>query len=156
MKKEMIRSTTLVCSTLTLACVACFSILSAQVKPLLVEDVVRTKRVGSVGGISPTGDWVAYTTLNRIKRVPPKDEKGTYFTPKGTPYLASGSELWVSNLSTSEELEIQHGPWANWGPSWSPDGKFLAFYSDKEGAPQLWLWEASTRRTRRWRGVAPT
>jgi dipeptidyl aminopeptidase/acylaminoacyl peptidase len=39
--------------------------------------------------------------------------------------------------------EIQSG-WHDFNPSWSPDGKFLAFLSYRSGKPEIWLMELST------------
>src|SRR5204863_469871 len=38
---------------------------------------------------------------------------------------------------------------SNWAPQWSPDGKLLAFYSDRAGTAALWLWSSATGQIRR-------
>src|SRR5262249_29733925 len=40
------------------------------------------------------------------------------------------------------------GQGTNWAPSWSPDGNYLAFFSDRSGTANLWVWERSSGRLR--------
>src|SRR5437868_4060113 len=48
----------------------------------------------------------------------------------------SGSSLRRTSISTG----------TSWSPVWSPDGKYLAFYSDRDGVANLWLWDRSMNR----------
>jgi Tol biopolymer transport system component len=40
-------------------------------------------------------------------------------------------------------IEIESG-WHDFNPSWSPDGRFLAFLSYRSGKPEIWLKELAT------------
>ncbi|MBI1928222.1 S9 family peptidase [Candidatus Poribacteria bacterium] len=93
--------------------------------------------------LSPNGEWLAYSVKSQIEMGWGAGE----FLPNGTPAMATGGEVWVTNLQTQEHHHLIPGS-TSWGPSWSPDGRRLAFYSDKNGAPQLWLWEPLTDQLR--------
>ena len=63
------------------------------------------------------------------------------YLPTGLVGLQEGSEIWLVNVQSGESRNLT----PNWGtsycPAWSPDGKRLAFYSDKHETAQLWIWE---------------
>ena len=63
------------------------------------------------------------------------------YLPTGLVDLQEGSEIWLVNVQSGEARNLT----PNWGtsccPAWSPDGKRLAFYSDKHETAQLWIWE---------------
>ena len=63
------------------------------------------------------------------------------YIPTGLLDLQEGSEIWLVNVQSGESRNLT----PNWGtsycPAWSPDGKRLAFYSDKHETAQLWIWE---------------
>jgi dipeptidyl aminopeptidase/acylaminoacyl peptidase len=100
--------------------------------------------------LSPDGVWVAYTLTDprrrKLQGLP--SDQWKFFTCTGTPYLLDNTELLLSNIKTGQTLNISSGRGANWQPSWSPDGKSLAFYSDRSGKAHVWIWERSTGKLR--------
>jgi dipeptidyl aminopeptidase/acylaminoacyl peptidase len=94
--------------------------------------------------ITADGNRVAYEA-----RQPPRNPpRGDRYTPGGTPFSSLGAKVYVTEASSGKTVEICPGGNC-WRPAWSPDGTRLAFYSDSGGTPQVWLWDQSTRKSRR-------
>jgi dipeptidyl aminopeptidase/acylaminoacyl peptidase len=54
----------------------------------------------------------------------------------------SRSNLWIVDVEGTRVRELTHGDWSDSSPVWSPDGKKIAFLSDRDGTSQihvLWL-----------------
>ncbi len=52
------------------------------------------------------------------------------------------SNLWIVDTAGKRVRELTHGNWRDFSPVWSPDGKKIAFLSDRDGTTQihvLWL-----------------
>ena len=127
--------------------------LSAQsaLQPLPVEIASTAKSFAAVEfDLSPDGVWVAYTLTDprrrKLQGLP--NDQWKFFTCTGAPYLLANTDLLISNIKTGQTINLSSGQGANWGPSWSPDGKSLAFYSDRSGKAHVWLWERSTGKLR--------
>jgi dipeptidyl aminopeptidase/acylaminoacyl peptidase len=124
----------------------------AQVKdiqaPLPIEAVAQANYLAATVDLSPDGEWVAYTIRDRTKQETSKDEIHEIFSRTGVPPVGMGCNVWISSTATNESRNLTDRQGNNWGPSWSPDGKYLAFYSDRNGKTQLWLWERSSGKFR--------
>jgi dipeptidyl aminopeptidase/acylaminoacyl peptidase len=57
----------------------------------------------------------------------------------------SRSNLWISDISGSRVRELTHGNWRDSSPIWSPDGKKIAFLSDRDGTNQIHVMWFDTR-----------
>lgn len=126
---------------------------SAQtaLQPLPVEIASTAKSFAPVEfDLSPDGASVAYTLIDprrrKLQGLP--SDQWKVFICTGAPYSLANSDLLISDLKTGRTINISSGKGANWGPSWSPDGKSLAFYSDRSGKAHVWLWERSTGKLR--------
>lgn len=97
--------------------------------------------------LSPDGAWVAYVLQypNRANRA----MIDAAFTPTGAPSTASGARLRITELRTGRTLTVGNESATNWDPAWSPDGRYLAYYSDADGLAHLWVREMATGRARR-------
>ena len=88
---------------------------------------------------SPDGTQLAVAVQSYSRK---REGAGTgHYIPTGLPGLQEGSEIWIINVQSGESRNLT----PNWGtsycPAWSPDGKRLAFYSDKYKTAQVWIWE---------------
>jgi dipeptidyl aminopeptidase/acylaminoacyl peptidase len=120
------------------------------VRPLEIADAVLASDFHTQGrpAFSPDGAAVAYTVCDpRRKKPSPLDKEGSFAT-KGSAYLSMGCDVWIAPLDGSAARNVTAARGNNWGPSWSPDGRLLAYYSDRNAKPQLWVYDGKTRRSR--------
>jgi len=105
------------------AAVLAFSSLSlhASTRPLELEDLFRLHRV-SDPQVSPDGRSVAYVVTDPLKAENRTD-----------------SDLWLAPLAGGEPRRLTRSPKHDRHPRWSPDGKWIAFESNRDGAFQIWL-----------------
>lgn len=57
------------------------------------------------------------------------------------------SNLWAINVAGDRLRQLTDGAWSDSSPVWSPDGKRIAFLSDRSGSSQLHVMWADTRET---------
>src|SRR5882762_6241980 len=122
----------------------------AQVAPLRVEDVVAMHSFseGTPVTLSPDDKRLAYTVKdNRRTGVIPFEQ----FHLSGVPFNALGADIFVVQITTGDVTNLTGGSGNNWAPAWSPDGRDLAFLSDRDGSGQakLWVWETATGNLRK-------
>ncbi len=55
------------------------------------------------------------------------------------------SNLWIVGSSGERLRELTVGPWRDSSPTWSPDGKRIAFLSDRDGTTQIHILWVDTR-----------
>ncbi len=119
----------------------------ATAVPLGADDAIGMRTFAPQGEarLSRDARWVAYVLVDRYRNTPTRHS----YTETGVPWNAVGAELWVTNTISGESYNLTGNNGVSWAPSWSPDGRLLAFYSDRGGRAQLWVWEAATRCVRR-------
>ena len=91
-------------------------------RPLKVDDIFALKTVGDPQ-ISPDGHWVAYT----VRWLDPKED-------------SSDTDIYMVPFAGGAPLRLTSSPKAESHPRFSPDGRYLAFLSGREGeSAQVWL-----------------
>jgi dipeptidyl aminopeptidase/acylaminoacyl peptidase len=92
-----------------------------QRRPIVADDVVRFRIVDDAQ-ISPDGTSVAYVVRRGIL------DENRY-----------ASAIYVVAANGGEPRQLTTGEKRDSAPRWSPDGRTLAFVSDRNGAPQVYL-----------------
>jgi dipeptidyl aminopeptidase/acylaminoacyl peptidase len=111
-------------------------------EPLPVDAVLSARTFPRTSpSLSPDGKWIAYSLIEPAKVLQPI-AGAEYFTETGTPTWAIGCDVWVTDLETGKSTNLTGSKGANWGPVWSPNGRYLAFYSDRSGKSNLWVYDA--------------
>ncbi len=127
----------------------------AQLKPLPVKEDLSTLSFPVLTHInmSPDGQWVAYTLQDPRRSRPFNEEKFLRLTRTGASPLLLGCDIWITNTKSGQTTNLTEGRGTSWSPVWSPDSNYLAFYSDRSGQANVWLWEKSSRSLRPASGV---
>jgi dipeptidyl aminopeptidase/acylaminoacyl peptidase len=95
-----------------------------------VDDLV-TFRSPRSAAISPDGGFVAYTVRETVWA------NNSYVMP-----------LWLANTRTGEIVKLTGSKGVNREPAWSPDGRWLAFISSRDGVAQVFVISPSGGETR--------
>ncbi|MFA5140849.1 MAG: prolyl oligopeptidase family serine peptidase [Elusimicrobiota bacterium] len=117
---------------------------AAHAGPLPFDLAYRTRQLTrqDVPSPSPDGRFIAYAVLT-----PPGSNER--FLPNGTPGESEGSRIHISETESGRTWDACPEQANCWRPSWSPDSSRLAFYSDKDGRPRLWIHSLAERESRR-------
>lgn len=107
--------------------------------------------------VSPDGSLVAFGLQPTIYGAPGNARPSVLVLPTGAPRRLNGAEVYVAPVAPARaSADAAHDPGAgragaarcltpgwgtSWGPAWSPDGRRLAFCSDRNGTAQVWVWK---------------
>ena len=110
-------------STLALLCLVVVLPSAAQTPTApTIDQLISLQRVGSPA-IAPNGEFVAYTV-----RATNWDEN-SYHT-----------EIWLADLKSGETRQLTNNPKkSSTSPAWSPDGRTLAFATDRDDKRQVYV-----------------
>ena len=122
-------------------------------KTLTIPDILKIKSFSSRSRLqlSPDGEFLAYVVQDPHHKSSFQEKTTEYsmFLPTGVFIEHHSSAVWVTNIRTKETYKLGSEDGVDWAPRWSPDGRYLAFYSDRMGAPQLWVWDKMKNKMRR-------
>lgn len=94
--------------------------------------------------LSRDGRTVAYTLRDSGRRYSKTAEANGAYSPSGVLLGLLGCDVWITDNKGAHPLNLTNGIGTSWGPAWSPDGQYLAFYSDRGGEQRVWLWQRKT------------
>ncbi len=107
---------------LSVMLIVLYNSLAAQSKrPMELEDMFRIRRVADPQA-SPDGQWVAYVVTEVDK-----------------PNNKTNSDIWLIPSTGGEPRQLTNSPKHDRHPRWSPDGKWIAFESNRGGSFQIYL-----------------
>lgn len=87
--------------------------------------------------LSPDGKWIAYS----VRQKPLDIDLNPRHTAGGTPTTSAGSSIYIRDNNGKVKQISSKGN--SWRPAWSPNSQQLAFYSDAEGSPHLWIYDVN-------------
>jgi dipeptidyl aminopeptidase/acylaminoacyl peptidase len=102
----------------------------SQKTPFSLDDYYNFKFIGSTA-ISPDESKIAYVVLSYSDT----EEKNTN---NDEFYKTENSNIWILDVNTKTSKQFTFGKTNNL-PSWSPDGKTLAFVSKRDGESQIYI-----------------
>ncbi len=97
---------------------------------------------------SPDGRHVAYVIRRQPHDYDPARLHGN-FPEDGTPATWVGSKVHVVSATGGDARLACDIKGYSWEPSWSPDGKQLAMYSNADGAVNVWIHDLASRACRK-------
>ena len=97
--------------------------------------------------LSPDGTWVAYTLAYPAHRG--RSDPLSGYHRNGVSASVETCRVWLTEVRTGRTIPVGEETATTWAPAWSPDGKWLAYYSDEDGAARLWTREGATGQSRR-------
>jgi dipeptidyl aminopeptidase/acylaminoacyl peptidase len=123
----------LLASTAALAALAAFN---AGARPMTFDDLAAFHRVSDPQP-SPDGRWLAYVVTDVDK-----------------PENRMNSDLWLVPTEGGEPRRLTTSPKHDRHPTWSPDGKWLAFESNRDGDFQVFVIPAGGGKARKLTTIA--
>ena len=94
----------------------------AKKKPISAEDIYLIEQISAHLRLSSDGKWVVFSLSK-----PDKEENKAY------------SHLWAARVDGSEVRQLTFGKVVDRSPEFSPDGKKIAFISNRSESSEIWV-----------------
>ncbi|HJT30258.1 MAG TPA: prolyl oligopeptidase family serine peptidase [Pyrinomonadaceae bacterium] len=123
-----------------------------RLAPLPVKEALKILNLSMFTplDVSSDGQLVAYVLQDANRKAQTKTPRSAQdLEALGIPSRADYCDIWITNTVTGISRNLTQGQGTSWAPVWSPNGKYLAFYSDRDGLPTLWLWERASGTVRK-------
>src|SRR5678815_494623 len=114
-----------------------------RLAPLPVKEALKSLNLSMFTplDVSSDGQLVAYVLQDTNRKAQTKAPRSAQdLEALGIPSRADYCDIWITDTVTGVSRNLTQGQGTSWAPVWSPNGKYLAFYSDRDGLPALWLW----------------
>ncbi len=109
------------------------------------SDILKIKSLSdrSRMQLSSDGECLAYVVVDPDRKSSFEQQTDEFSLHQLTGALIENhsQEVWVTNIKTKKTHQLGSETGVDWAPRWSPDGNHLAFFSDRMGAPHLWVWD---------------
>ncbi|HSE26122.1 MAG TPA: hypothetical protein VLB68_30920, partial [Pyrinomonadaceae bacterium] len=118
-----------------------------QLAPLPVKEALKTLNLSMFTplDVSSDGKVVAYVLQDTNRKARTKTPRSAQDLERsGIPSRADYCDVWIADTASGVSRNLTKGQGTSWAPVWSPNGKYLAFYSDRDGLPALWVWERTS------------
>lgn len=99
--------------------------------------------------LSPDSRLVAFTLQNPARQATLEQAGSPYYSLTGAPKGHAGTDVLIADTRSGQTRSLTGDSGSSYSPAWSPDGHMLAFYSDRDGALRLWIWDRDRNVQRR-------
>lgn len=103
----------------------------------------------STRALSVASDGSAAAYVVQVPVTQEASRSQAYLATGAPTFVAEGARIMLINLKSRVSSRVCPGEGNDWDPVFSPDGRQLAFYSDRDGEARLWLHDRSSGVCRR-------
>jgi dipeptidyl aminopeptidase/acylaminoacyl peptidase len=121
----------------------------APVRPISIDQALQERRFNQYEpfAISPDDQFVAFAPCGLPDSFNEASIGSKNVAGRGLYFYAAGCHVEVEDLRTSKREQINSAGSIAFLPAWSPDGHWLAYYSDQGGQARIWIWNRQTRKS---------
>jgi len=114
-----------------------FAVITGNLIPQLSHAAAEPTQGDKVG---PTVEqWMSLKSADSPRISP--DGRGVAYLIQEANWEANAFEweIWIARIATGERYQLTDSKGSSWNPRWAPDGRRLAFLSNRDGGTQIYL-----------------